>query len=90
MRNRLIAALTPGTVVVEAGQRSGAMNTAAHAQELGRTLMAVPGPVTSALSAGCHRLLRDYQAVCVTGARDVMEQLSPLGAAEGDSSGESR
>ncbi|GAB7098882.1 DNA-processing protein DprA [Thermobifida fusca] len=87
VRNRLIAALTPGTVVVEAGQRSGAMNTAAHAQELGRTLMAVPGPVTSALSAGCHRLLRDYQAVCVTGARDVMEQLSPLGAAEGDSSG---
>ena len=79
VRNRLIAALTPGTVVVEAGQRSGAMNTAAHAQELGRTLMAVPGPVTSALSAGCHRLLRDYQAVCVTSARDVIEQLSPVG-----------
>src|SRR5690606_4780857 len=43
------------------------------------TLMAVPGPVTSALSAGCHRLLRDYQAVCVTSARDVIEQLSPVG-----------
>ncbi|KUP96316.1 DNA-processing protein DprA [Thermobifida cellulosilytica] len=80
VRNRLIAALTPGTVVVEAGRRSGAANTAAHAQELGRTLMAVPGPVTSALSVGCHRLLRDYQAVCVTCARDVIEQLSPVGA----------
>ncbi|MEY9213533.1 DNA-protecting protein DprA [Thermobifida halotolerans] len=80
VRNRLIAALTPGTVVVEAGLRSGAVNTATHAQELCRTLMAVPGPVTSALSAGCHRLLRDYQAVCVTSARDVIEQLSPIGS----------
>lgn len=80
VRNRLIAALSPGTVVVEAGLRSGALNTAAHARELLRVLMAVPGPVTSALSAGCHRLLRDYQAVCVSGADDVIEQVGRIGA----------
>ncbi|WP_425567527.1 DNA-processing protein DprA [Salinactinospora qingdaonensis] len=80
VRNRLIAALTPGTVVVEAGPRSGALNTASHARELCRTLMAVPGPVTSALSSGCHRLLRDFQAVCVTEAADVIEQVGQIGA----------
>ncbi|WP_046468025.1 DNA-processing protein DprA [Allosalinactinospora lopnorensis] len=80
VRNRLIAALTPGTVVVEAGLRSGALNTAGHALELHRALMAVPGPVTSALSAGCHRLLRDWQAVCVTDAADVAEQVGHIGA----------
>ncbi|NYE45932.1 DNA processing protein [Spinactinospora alkalitolerans] len=79
VRNRLIAALTPGTVVVEAGLRSGAMNTATHARELCRVLMAVPGPVTSALSAGCHRLLRDWQAVCVTDAADIIEQVGRIG-----------
>lgn len=78
VRNRLIAALTPGTVVVEAGRRSGALNTASHAAEMGRVLMAVPGPVTSAMSAGCHVLLRDRQASCVTGAEDVLAQLGPL------------
>lgn len=87
VRNRVIAALTPGTVVVEAGLRSGAMNTARHAQELNRVLMAVPGPVTSALSAGCHRLLRDWQAGCVTGAGDVAEQLSPPGEEVSSSTG---
>ena len=46
--------MAPGTVVIEAGQRSGALNTARHARDLGRILMAVPGPVTSDLSAGCH------------------------------------
>nr|WP_051060505.1 DNA-processing protein DprA [Nocardiopsis baichengensis] len=79
VRNRVIAALAPGTVVVEAGLRSGALNTARHAQELSRTVMAVPGPVTSALSAGCHRLLRDWNAVCVTDAADVAEQLGAVG-----------
>ena len=78
IRNRLIAALTPGTVVVEAGRRSGALNTASHAAEMGRVLMAVPGPVTSAMSVGCHVLLRDRQASCVTGAEDVLAQLGPL------------
>lgn len=75
VRNRLIAALTPGTVVIEAGRRSGALNTATHATSMGRAVMAVPGPVTSALSVGCHSLLRDHGALCVTGAGDVLEHL---------------
>ncbi|MDA8370790.1 MAG: DNA-processing protein DprA [Nocardiopsaceae bacterium] len=79
VRNRIIAALTPGTVVVEAGLRSGALNTARHAQELRRVLMAVPGPVTSALSAGCHRLLREWRAVCVTDAADITEHVAHIG-----------
>ncbi|MBX9386840.1 DNA-processing protein DprA [Streptomonospora halotolerans] len=79
IRNRIIAALTPGAVVVEAGLRSGALNTARHAHELNRTVMAVPGPVTSALSAGCHRLIRDSGATCVTSADDVMEQVGRIG-----------
>jgi len=72
-RNRLIAASTLVTVVVEAGWRSGTLNTAGHASSLGRPLGAVPGPVTSAASAGCHRLLREFDAVCVTSAQDVRE-----------------
>jgi DNA processing protein len=72
-RNRLIAALGRATVVVEAGWRSGSLNTAGHAATLGRPLGAVPGPVTSAASAGCHRLLREYGAVCVTSAAEVRE-----------------
>jgi DNA processing protein len=75
VRNRVIAALSRGTVVVEAAQRSGALNTARHAYEQGRPLMAVPGPVTSAQSAGCHEAIREWGAVCVTCARDVMELL---------------
>jgi DNA processing protein len=84
IRNRLIAALSRGTVVVEAALRSGALNTAKHARELNRPVMAVPGPVTSAQSAGCHALIRDTGAVCVTGAADVLELIAPLGEAEGD------
>lgn len=72
-RNRLIAAAGLATVVVEAGWRSGSLNTAGHAAALGRPLGAVPGPVTSAASAGCHRLLREYDAVCVTTAQEVRE-----------------
>ncbi|MCS3842709.1 DNA-processing protein DprA [Microbacterium sp. AK031] len=74
-RNRLIAALGMATVVVEAGWRSGSLNTAGHAAALGRPLGAVPGPVTSAASAGCHRLLREYDARCVTSTADVRELL---------------
>lgn len=74
-RNRLIAALADATVVVEAGWRSGSLNTAGHAASLARALGAVPGPVTSAASAGCHRLLREYDARCVTNADDVTELL---------------
>ncbi|HEU5420491.1 MAG TPA: DNA-processing protein DprA, partial [Streptosporangiaceae bacterium] len=55
VRNRVIAALANGTVVVEAAARSGALNTARHARDLNRRLMAVPGPITSDLSAGCHQ-----------------------------------
>ncbi len=76
-RNRLIAALTQATVVLEAGWRSGSLNTAGHASTLGRPLGAVPGPVTSAASAGCHRLIREYDAVCVTNA-DEMAELAPI------------
>jgi DNA processing protein len=72
-RNRLIAALGHATVVVEAGRRSGSLNTAGHAAALGRPLGAVPGAVTSASSAGCHRLLREYDAQCVTSASEVRE-----------------
>lgn len=79
VRNRVIAALSRGTLVVEAARRSGALNTARHARELNRHLMAVPGPVTSAQSAGCHELIRESGAVCVTGADDVIELLAPLG-----------
>ncbi|MGT2426606.1 DNA-processing protein DprA [Amnibacterium kyonggiense] len=72
-RNRLIAALSRATVVVEAGLRSGAANTAGHAAELGRGLGAVPGSVYSAASAGTHRLVRDYGAVLVRDAADMAE-----------------
>ena len=77
-RNRLIAALTMGTVVVEAGRRSGALNAARHARELRRPVMAVPGPVTSSTSGGCHQLIRDGQATCVTCAEDVITDVSPV------------
>ncbi|WP_353810164.1 DNA-processing protein DprA [Agromyces sp. SYSU T00194] len=72
-RNRLIAASAGATVVLEAGRRSGSLNTAGHAAALGRPLGAVPGPVTSPASAGCHRLLREYDAVCVTDAAEMAE-----------------
>jgi len=74
-RNRLISALSAATVVIEAGQRSGSLNTAGHAAALGRPLGAVPGPITSTASAGCHRLLRDYDARCITSVADVRELL---------------
>jgi len=86
VRNRVIAALSRGTVVVEAARRSGALNTARHAHDLGRPLMAVPGPVTSAQSAGCHQVIRDWGAVCVTSALDVMEMLEF--AADGPAAGQ--
>lgn len=77
-RNRLIAALSGATVVVEAAWRSGALSTAGHAVDLGRRLGAVPGPVTSAVSAGCHRLLREMGAVCVTDAEELVELASAI------------
>ncbi|MFN3925243.1 MAG: DNA-processing protein DprA [Pseudarthrobacter sp.] len=80
-RNRIIAALSAVTVVVEARWRSGALNTAHHAETLGWVFGAVPGSVHSANSAGCHRLLRDGGAVCVTDAAEVAELAGPSGSA---------
>lgn len=81
-RNRLIAALSAATVVVEAAWRSGSLSTATHAAGLLRPVGAVPGPVTSMASTGCHRLLREHDAVCVTSVADVLELL-PGGAPSG-------
>jgi DNA processing protein len=78
-RNRLIATLSVATVVVEADLRSGALNTARLASQLLRQVGAVPGPVTSATSAGAHRLIREGQAVLVRDAADVVELVSPMG-----------
>ncbi len=80
-RNRLIAALATGTLVVEAAARSGARNTANHTIALGRPLMAVPGPVTSALSAGCHELLRREhgRALLVSCVDDVLDVVGSIG-----------
>lgn len=76
-RNRLIAAFSGATVVVEAGWRSGSLSTAGLAVDLGLPVGAVPGPVTSPSSAGCHRLLRDG-AVCVTDAAEVLQLVDDL------------
>jgi DNA processing protein len=78
-RNRLIAAMTLGTVVVEAGLRSGSLNTARHAEGLSRPVGAVPGPVTSMGSAGCHQAVRDGLAMLVTRVEDVIELVGALG-----------
>lgn len=78
-RNRLIAALTRGTVVVEAARRSGALSTATWACHLHRPLAAVPGPVTSAMSAGCHKIIRTGAAVLVNDAAEVADLVGDLG-----------
>jgi DNA processing protein len=78
-RNRLIAALAQGTVVVEAAARSGAINTAGWTNRLGRPLMAVPGPLSSATSEGTHQLIRDGAATLVTRGEHVLEAVAPIG-----------
>lgn len=78
-RNRLIAALSGGTIVVEAALRSGSLNTARTAALLGRPVGALPGPVTSPSSAGCHALVRDGVAVLVTDAAEIAELVGPMG-----------
>lgn len=78
-RNRLIAALTRGTVLVEAAHRSGALNTLNWASRLGRVTMGVPGPVTSSASSGVHQVIRDGGAQLVTGGDEVLELLGPVG-----------
>jgi len=77
-RNRLVAALAGATVVVEAGVRSGAANTAAWAAALGRPVCAIPGPVTSSASAGCHALIR-AGAHLVTRVEEVVELVGAAG-----------
>jgi DNA processing protein len=85
VRNRLIAALSRGTVVVEAAARSGAMATANRARRLGRPVMVVPGPVTSAMSVGCHELLRqgpeenDQRPVLVASTAHVLDAVGRIG-----------
>jgi DNA processing protein len=79
-RNRLIAAMSGGTIVVEAGLRSGSLSTARHAERAGRVVGAVPGPVTSMTSAGCHEAIRSALAVLVTDAAEAAELIGDLGA----------
>lgn len=77
-RNRLIAALSNATLVVEAAFRSGSLRTARDAAELMRPVMAIPGPITSPVSEGCHRLIGERAAEIVTSVADAVEFLSPM------------
>ncbi|MEU8814024.1 DNA-processing protein DprA [Actinoplanes sp. NPDC048796] len=80
IRNRVIAAATVGAVMVEAAARSGAAQTMSRVLALNRTAMVVPGPVTSAVSVGCHELLRERpEAILVTGAGQVLEAVGRVG-----------
>lgn len=78
-RNRMIATMTQGTVVVEAGLRSGSLNTARTAAEHHRVVACVPGPVTSMMSAGCHETVRAGIAVLVTDAAEAADAIGELG-----------
>ena len=77
-RNRLIAALSNATLVVEAAFRSGSLRTARDAAELLRPVMAIPGPITSPVSEGCHRLIGERAAEIVTSVADAVEFLAPM------------
>jgi len=80
IRNRVIAAVTRGSVLVEAAARSGATQTLRRALGIGRPAMVVPGPVTSAMSVGAHELLREHpEARLVTGAAHVIEEVGRIG-----------
>lgn len=78
-RNRMIATMSRGTVVVEAGLRSGSLNTARTAAEHGRVVAVVPGPVTSMMSAGCHEAIRSGMALLVTDAAEAAEAIGDYG-----------
>ncbi len=80
-RNRLISGMSRVVIVVEAGEGSGALHTAHHAAEQGRTVMAVPGPVDAAASAGCNALIRDGVALC-RNVEDVLEELHGVSVVE--------
>ena len=77
-RNRLIAALSKATLVVEAAFRSGSLRTARDAAEIFRPVMAIPGPITSPVSEGCHRLIGERAAEIVTSVADAVEFLAPM------------
>ena len=77
-RNRIIAALSKGTVVVEAAFRSGSLRTARDAAEIFRPVMAVPGPINSPTSEGCHRLVGERLAELVTSVPDILELVMPM------------
>lgn len=79
-RNRLIAGIAVGTVVVEAARRSGALNTLGWAAGIGRISMGVPGPVTSRASVGVHQAMRAGQAIVVTNGEEVLEAIDPIGS----------
>lgn len=79
-RNRVIAALSAGTVVIEAAIRSGSLNTLNWADQLGRVTMGVPGPVTSKASGGVHLAMREGKAIVVTSGSHVVEELGGLGS----------
>lgn len=79
IRNRVIAAMAGGTVVVEASARSGALQTLRRAGQLGRHRMAVPGPITSSMSVGCHEQLRDPEVHLVAGVPHILELVGRMG-----------
>jgi DNA processing protein len=83
IRNRLIAALSRGTVVVEAAFRSGSLRTARDASDLLRPVMAIPGPINAPTSEGCHRLIGERSAELVSSVADAYELLSSLVSREG-------
>ena len=72
-RNRIIAAIAEGTMVVEAAFRSGSLRTARDAAGINRKVMAIPGPINSPLSEGCHRLIGEGVAMICTGVNDAIE-----------------
>ncbi|GAA3284741.1 DNA-processing protein DprA [Dactylosporangium vinaceum] len=78
-RNRVIAAATLGTVIVEAGSRSGARSTLGYARLLGRKTMVVPGPINSAMSIGCHMELREPGTTLVTRVEEIVEEIGSIG-----------
>ncbi len=79
VRNRLIAAMAAGTVVVEASVRSGALATAHRSLQLGRPTMGVPGPITSAMSTGVHHVIREFGVLLVTGPSEVVDAVGAMG-----------
>jgi DNA processing protein len=79
LRNRIIAAVSRGVIVVEAALRSGSLNTARTAAEIGRPVGVVPGPVTSMMSSGCHQARRDGLAEIVTDVDEVIDLVGDLG-----------